>query len=161
MPGFYPGSVYVSMLDKIERFDGEYRFLSNFYMCPVTYEGIMYTCSEGAYVAQKTLDLNIRREISIMPHAGMIKITGRGIALRPDWDLIKLDIMAQVIEAKFDQNPDIRDKLLATGNAYLEEGNWWKDTYWGVCPVGSGNGQNMLGKLLMRLRDRYKGLQPA
>lgn len=40
----------------IDLFDGEYAFLSNFYLCKVKYNGIEYKHSEGAFQAQKTLN---------------------------------------------------------------------------------------------------------
>ena len=46
-------------------------------------------------------------------------------------------------------NPDLKEKLLATGNEELVEGNWWGDQYWGIC---DGIGKNKLGKLLMKVR---------
>ena len=54
------------------------------------------------------------------------------------------------VKAKFSKNPILKAKLLATGDAELIEGNWWNDTYWGVC---KGVGKNKLGKILMRVRD--------
>jgi predicted NAD-dependent protein-ADP-ribosyltransferase YbiA (DUF1768 family) len=39
--------------------------------------------------------------------------------------------------------------LKATGDEELVEGNWWNDTFWGVC---NGVGENNLGKLLMKIR---------
>ena len=47
------------------------------------------------------------------------------------------------------QIPSLRDKLIATGDAYIEETNNWGDEFWGVC---HGFGENMLGKILMEIR---------
>ena len=49
--------------------------------------------------------------------------------------------------------PELREKLLATGNEELIEGNWWGDTYWGVC---KGKGENNLGKSLMKIRTELQ-----
>mgnify|MGYP005981410963 CR=1 FL=1 len=38
----------------IDEFRGEYAFLSNFYSCPVTYNGESYLNSEAAFQAQDT-----------------------------------------------------------------------------------------------------------
>ena len=62
---------------------------------------------------------------------------------------VKDNIMYFIIRNKFIQNDDLMEKLVATGNAELIEGNWWKDTYWGVC---EGIGENKLGKILMQVR---------
>lgn len=61
--------------------------------------------------------------------------------------------MYLVVKSKFEQNSDLKDKLIATGDEYLEEGNTWNDTYWGVC---RGKGKNILGKILMRVREELK-----
>lgn len=49
--------------------------------------------------------------------------------------------------------PGLQAKLLETGNEELVEGNYWGDTFWGVC---RGRGENHLGKLLMKVRTYYK-----
>jgi len=68
---------------------------------------------------------------------------------------MKADIMLELLRLKF-AFYDLGMLLLATEDAVLEEGNWWGDTYWGVCPSGSGNGENMLGRLLMQVREELK-----
>ncbi len=58
--------------------------------------------------------------------------------------------MTDLVRQKF-QDPELRAALLATGNRYLEETNWWGDTFWGVC---NGAGENRLGMILMAIRTR-------
>ena len=65
--------------------------------------------------------------------------------------------MLDVVRAKFDQHPDLAQKLLATGDEELVEGNDWGDIYWGVY---KGHGKNMLGKILMRVRAELRGENP-
>lgn len=143
----------MTKVDSILTFFGNYRFLSNFYPAEFVWDRIIWPSSEHAYVAAKTLDREERLKISRMEGKGVIKRYGRQIDLRPDWEEVKYDIMLEIVRAKFSQNPDLKEKLLATGNAHLEEGNHWKDRIWGVCPPGSGNGKNYLGKILMQVRE--------
>lgn len=143
----------MTKVDSILTFFGKYRFLSNFYPAEFVWDRIIWPSSEHAYVAAKTLDREERLKISRMEGKGVIKRYGRQIDLRPDWEEVKYDIMLEIVRAKFSQNPDLKEKLLATGNAHLEEGNHWKDRIWGVCPPGSGNGKNYLGKILMQVRE--------
>ena len=73
--------------------------------------------------------------------------------LRHDWEKVKFDIMYEICKAKFSQNAELKDKLLATGDEYLEEGNTWGDRIWGTV---NGKGQNNLGKILMRVREELR-----
>ncbi len=114
----------------------------------------MYPSSENAYMAAKTTDLEARKAFrSMSPKEA--KIAGRLIPLREDWDMVKLVIMRSILFDKFSRNIDIRDALLQTGDAYLEETNHWGDKIWGVC---EGDGQNLLGKMLMDTRAYWKNV---
>ena len=59
--------------------------------------------------------------------------------------------MEEIVRAKFGQNPVLADKLLATGDTLLIEGNTWGDKFWGV-DTRVGQGENHLGKILMKVR---------
>lgn len=78
------------MSEPILGFSGPNRFMSNFIECPVDFEGINFPSTEHAYVAAKTLDLELRKEISQVNTAGQVKRLGRALTLRPDWEEIKL-----------------------------------------------------------------------
>lgn len=140
-------------MEKIEQFDGEYRFLSNFYLCPIEYDGITYPSSEHAYQAAKTFDVKIRKKIAAIKTPNQCKKTGKTIPIRPDWNDVKLFVMKEIVGIKFRTNLDLKEKLLATNDAELIEGNWWGDKYWGVC---KGEGFNYLGKILTKLREELK-----
>lgn len=134
----------------INNFRGENFFLSNFYCVPITYNGITYQNSEAAFQAQKTTDKTLQLQFSpLNPLAA--KHLGRNIPLRKDWENIKIQVMNEIVEAKFRQNPFLLEKLIDTGNEYLEEGNHWGDKTWGT--VG-GVGSNYLGQILMNVRDK-------
>jgi ribA/ribD-fused uncharacterized protein len=132
----------------IESFDGKFKFLSNFYSCDVFYDGLMYKNAEAAYQSAKTTDLKTRLYFKNM-FPSEAKKHGRKLPLRKDWEEIKYDIMLEIVRNKFKWNKDLKQKLLATKQVLLIEGNWWKDTYWGMC---EGVGQNNLGKILMQVR---------
>ena len=144
-------------MNKISQFVGENLFLSNFYLEKLVWEGILWPSSEHAYQAAKTLDPQSRINIANLATPGQAKRAGRTLTLRPDWESVKLEVMYSIVHAKFKQNPHLLEKLLATGDAYLEEGNYHDDRIWGVCPPDSGNGRNLLGKVLMAVRmDLHK-----
>ncbi len=136
-------------MERIEHFKGDYSFLSNFYVIDVEYEGMIYPSSEHAYVAAKTLDFEIRKDIIKLSTPGKAKRFGREIDLRSDWEDVKIREMRVIVGYKF-SIPEMEQKLLATGNSELIETNNWNDTFWGVC---NGIGKNNLGKLLMSIRN--------
>ena len=139
-------------------FDGEYAFLSNFYECDVTYDGLTYKNSEAAFHAQKTLDPTERSKFTTLNPSESKKM-GRKITLRKDWELVKTNVMYKVCLAKFSQNPDLKEKLLATKDEYLEEGNYWHDNCWGECHCDrcrNITGENRLGQILMKIREEFK-----
>lgn len=138
------------MDNAITIFKGDYFFLSNFYVAPVVYQGIRFENNEAAFQAAKCPE-RMRDFCGISPQAA--KRLGRRVELRPDWEAVKYDVMYQVCKAKFTQNPGLRNKLLATGDAELVEGNTWGDQVWGVC---KGVGENNLGKILMRVRSELR-----
>lgn len=135
-------------------FDREYSFLSNFYDSPFVHEGITYPTNEHFFQAMKTLDQEERKKIAAAATPGQSKRLGRHVALRPDWEAIKLDVMKEGLALKF-ADPKLREKLLATGDEILVEGNWWHDNTWGSCHCPLCDkipGKNLLGKALMELR---------
>lgn len=137
------------VMSNINNFRYEFAFLSNFYECDVTYNGVTFCNSEAAFQAQKSLDINERNCFAALDPSEA-KRRGRNVKLRSDWEAVKDDIMLNIIRAKFLQNQCLAKMLVDTGTAYLCEGNTWGDSYWGVC---NGNGQNKLGKFLMVVRD--------
>lgn len=137
---------------KIERFEGEYEFLSNFYAMPIEYEGLIYPSSEAAFQAAKTTNKAKRIRFMGMTDPRKAKRAGRALKLRPNWERIKLDVMLAILRIKFGSSP-LREMLLNTGNAQLIEGNWWGDRFWGVC---DGEGENHLGRLLMQVRAELR-----
>ena len=139
----------------IDAFRNEYFFLSNFYEAPVSYEGISYQNNEAAFQAMKCISPLDRAQFANLSPTEAKKL-GRKINLRHDWEDIKVNVMKELIHCKFDQNPDLKEKLLSTGNTYLEEGNNWGDKIWGTV---NGQGANLLGRILMQERDFLKEIE--
>jgi ribA/ribD-fused uncharacterized protein len=135
-------------------FFGPYRFLSNFWLSQLMWDGIVWPSSECAYQAAKSLDRDIRLTFATKTPLEA-KRAGKAIAMRDDWDAVKVQIMYEIVHAKFSQNPLLKQQLLDTGNVILEEGNSWGDRTWGICPAGSGIGRNELGKILMQIRQEF------
>jgi len=143
-------------LPPITQFSGLYRWLSNFWPIQIEYEGKIYPSVEHAYQAAKTLDNGDREAIRIEPNPAAAKKLGNKVQLREDWEDIKLKVMRKLLKQKFSKDPWM-SMLIATADRKLIEGNWWNDTYWGVC---KGKGENRLGKLLMAIRKNLIKKEP-
>ena len=138
----------------IDKFADEYGFLSNFsphgFICD---RGINWKTSEHYYQAQKEERNSIEMK-AIMNAAtpGKAKRLGKGRG-PVNWQDLSIGVMEKAVRYKFDHNPDIKQKLLDTGYAQLVEGNTWGDTFFGQV---NGKGKNVLGKILMNLREKYR-----
>ena len=131
--------------------------LSNFSSFSLLWKGIRFHTSEAAYHWEKFPDAPSVQEaiaIAISAHEAF-KIAERNKALRrTDWDLVKVDIMRDILRAKANQHEYVRRKLLATGDRELVE-NSWRDNFWGWGP--NKDGKNQLGKLWMEIRSEIRG----
>lgn len=133
-------------------------FLSNFYESknPITYKGHTYKNAEAAFQAQKVP--GHEAEFSQLSGYGA-KSLGRKIRMSPqrvaEWNNQRINVMREIIRAKFNVNPELKEQLLATGDAELVETREHGDIFWGVDKT-TGRGANNLGKLLMELRDQYR-----
>lgn len=140
----------------ITEFQGEYRWLSNFWPAIVVLDGVQYPSVEHAYMAAKSTDPAWRAFCAATQSAGKVKRASKNIQLVPAWDTTKVSVMAGLLRQKFSVEP-LRGLLLSTGDTLLQEGNRWGDRFWGVDlrstpPVG----QNILGRLLMNVRSELE-----
>lgn len=141
----------------IDFFDGEYAFLSNFYNASCIFEEKLYPTVEHAFQAAKSLDHAERDWIAAAGSPGLAKRLGRRINLRPDWEKVKFDVMEECLRSKFADSV-LKQKLLATSDEELVEGNYWHDNTWGNCSCERCKdivGRNMLGNILMKLRTEF------
>ncbi|TDP92298.1 hypothetical protein EDF62_1503 [Leucobacter luti] len=149
------------LLDGIETaisgFSGEHRWLSNFWLSPVTLDGVTAATAEHHYQAAKAMNTDDWSQVMSAETPGAAKRAGSAIEARDDWDDVKVQVMRRVTEAKF-KYPDLAKRLLDTGHAPLIEENHWHDTFWGVCScdVHGYSGQNMLGRILMDVRQSLR-----
>lgn len=147
-------------MKEINSFSEEHDFLSNFAPSPFALGGDVWPTVEHAFQAKKTWDSNDRRIIKGATTPGKAKRLGRKVVMRDDWEFEKVHVMLKLVRKKFEQNHDLAEKLIATGTATLIEGNNWHDNFWGDCSCIKGvcllTGQNMLGKILMLVREELR-----
>lgn len=150
---------------EITSFRGEYGFLSNFTWLTnsIEFNGYQFQSVEAAYMAAKSLyqknnTVDIHKWISYCAYIHInkqseMKKNSYQLSLNEQWDIDKIKIMHNLVSQKFNNNSDLCEKLLNTGNRLIIENNHWNDRFWGVC---KGKGQNMLGRILMDVRDNIK-----
>ena len=139
----------------IDDFKGDYAFLSNFYQCDFVFEGLTYHTSEAAFQAQKCSTEDEKIKYTTVTNPVAAKHMGKKEPGFPsNWNEISYGIMKNILKAKF-AVPELKEKLKATGDAVLIEGNRHHDNRWGNCTCDrckNREGQNWLGKILMELR---------
>ncbi len=140
---------------KFYKTDDKYGCFSNFAAYPIQVDGKLWPTSEHYFQAQKFAgtphEEAIRRTDSPMIAAKMGR--DRSKPLRMDWEAVKDEIMLKAVRAKFTQHKDLAKILLNTGSALIVE-HTGNDNYWG--DGGHGRGKNMLGQILMRVREELK-----
>lgn len=140
----------------IHCFEGEYAFLNNFFEPAngIRFVGEKFRCSEAVYQSQKTHDINIRRAMINMNGSEAKRFGRHNIVLRPDWKErdVRVFAMNHALMIKF-RDAELKQKLIATGDKILVDENRWSDKFWGI---KNGRGENMLGRLLMQVREYFR-----
>ncbi len=143
-------------MDDIREFQGQYRWLSNFWEAEIDFSDFRYPTVEHAYQASKTLDNVWRKRIAMCATAGQAKRMGKKAPLRPDWEVIKVNQMYWLVKKKFYQHPGLGLMLIDTSPRLLVEGNRWHDNFWGQCLCQACRFEikhNHLGIILMQVRS--------
>lgn len=145
---------------QIKGFFGKYRWLSNFGAAHVVVDDVTYGSVERAYQAMKWRPedrayFETCTDEEAITYNRQHQPNGHSAE---EWDEMRICVMRFLLEQKFDPklNPDNARKLLETGDRYLEETNWWNDTFWGKNLQGEG--ENHLGELLMEIRTALREL---
>lgn len=137
---------------------------SNLFPRAITFEGEVFATAEHAYQAGKARKKQVRDWILSAPTPGLVAMAAHGLYtwdIVPDWSKIKFDRMRAVLRAKFSQHADLREILLSTGSARLVEAGTVPNAVnrtWGEV---NGKGKNMMGVMLMELREEFRSLYEA
>lgn len=141
-------------MSTVRFYEGEYYPLSNFSAHEVVFEGERYKTAEHAYQVAKFHDPVMRDKIRNAPSAYLAREWAQAKEGRSEgFEKKKVGIMKSIMRAKVEQHDDVREKLLATGDANLEK-NHPLDAFWGAGADGSG--ENMMGTLWMEIRDEIR-----
>lgn len=141
-----------------------YGAFSNLFRRPMEFEGRVYPTAEHAYQAGKARKDEVREWILSAPTPSLVAMAAHGLYtwdIVPEWSRIKFDRMRRVLSAKFTQHEDLKKLLLSTGNARLVEAGRTDNAVnrtWGEV---NGKGQNMLGVLLMEVREEIRAREKS
>lgn len=138
--------------DTINNFKGAFDFLSNRYPCRVFWEGMEYRSAEAAFRASKCKDEK-ERKVFAGCSTDKAVLKGKDLMPYPGWEDAQINIMESILQAKFEQNPTLMQKLAETGNRILLNGNNKQETFWGI-DLYSWAGENHLGRIIMNIRDK-------
>lgn len=139
-------------------------YFSQWYPSPFTIDGKTFSCAEQYYMFNKALafgDKETALKVLATSSPKTMKALGKQVKGFTDaeWDKIKYEIVVQGNRAKFGQNPDLKQKLMNTGNSTLAELSPY-DAIWGVGTTSQNQalwkGQNLLGKALMQVRGELR-----
>jgi ribA/ribD-fused uncharacterized protein len=139
-----------------------YGAFSNLYRRAIVFEGGEYPTSEHAYQAGKARKDSVREWLMAAPSPSLLAMAAHGLYVwdvHPDWSKTKFDRMKRVLQAKFTQHEDLRELLLSTGNARLVEKATVDNAVNRLWGEVNGVGKNMLGQLLMEVRDELRAAQ--
>lgn len=140
-------------------YEQEFYVFSNFSSFNLRWKGIVFYTSEVAYHWEKFLKTDneqiaaeIRYEIlaANSSHEAFKIARKYDNYKRKDWDLVKVDIMREILKEKVNQHEYVKKKLIESGNKELIE-NSWRDSFWGWGE--DKQGKNMLGNLWMSIRS--------
>jgi N-glycosidase YbiA len=134
---------------------GEYGCFSNFSRHSIFLNGKRWPTSEHFFQAMKFQGTEHEEEARLTKKPSEAAAMGRDRKrpLRRDWESVKDGIMLEAVRAKFTQHEDLKVILLGTGDAKLVE-HTTNDSYW--ANGGDGSGKNMLGQILMRVREELR-----
>ena len=139
----------------------KYGCFSNFYPCKFTWDGKIFNCSEQAFMYAKATyfgDAEVAHQIMLESNPKIIKKLGRKVRNFEEdkWANVRYNYMLSINKEKYQQNPGLRQILLSTGDATIVEDSPF-DYLWGIGRDGSGS--NLLGQVLMGIREYYQKLQ--
>jgi len=141
-----------------------YGWLGNMFAAPITYQGQIWRTSEALFQALRFEDVTIREMIrNDKSPMGAKMISKRYKTKRIVEPMLREDIenMRLCLRLKFDQHSELREKLLKTGDHIIFEDvknrKGARHKFWGAVLTNDWlDGQNMLGKLLMELREELR-----
>lgn len=107
-----------------------------------------------AYVSQLTGASPKVSADMVIDFGGAKSFKEKGYHIVDGWKDIRDELMLEILTAFYDQNPDLKARLISTRPKYLAYWRKKQGSHWGVSRTGK-SGENAYGELLMGLRDEF------
>ena len=161
-PQYYSIETYpVTECASIHKVDMEWGIFSNFGRTPLVVDGITFKNSEQLFQMMKFKDAEVLQDVYKAGNPKMTTKKWEKTHRRPDWGSMIVDAIKFCIQQKYEQSEEFRSKLEQSKGLYIveDQSSFAKknpDT-WGVKKQGDHFvGPNLLGRLLMELRENGK-----
>ncbi len=167
--------MHYSQYDTIERYPAaqtigftstaaEWGIFSNFAKTPMVVGGVEFACVEQLFHYIRLNDEQERAAyLQLTPNMGL-KMKAKAFAKRgverKDWREIAVDVMRFCLNHKYQSSAEFRKALIDSGDRYIveDESNRRKrpDSWGAILDSATGEyyGKNIMGRLLMELRER-------
>ena len=142
----------------------EYGWMGNMAPYPIKFNGEVWLTSEALFQGMRYDDGDIQEIIRLEKSPMGAKMKAKKykdkMVVVP-MSLQDVENMKKCVRMKFDQNPQIKSKLMNTKDAFIFEDignrNGERHKFWGAKKINEseGDGHNMMGRILMELRDDY------
>ena len=144
----------------------EWGIFSNFAQTPLTVKGVTFYSAESLFQVMKFTDAEARKAIFVLKGQGLkmqAKHFEKTVGVRDDWGRIIVDVLKFCLMAKYEQSEEFRRELERSRGLFIVEDQTTfskktADTY-GAKLSSDGTiyeGPNLMGRLLMELRDNGK-----
>lgn len=154
----YPAEGTVSF----NKTDGAWGILGNFARAPIVVDGVVFDCAEKLFQVMKLTDSDARRDVYAargMPIKWRAKHYEKEGARRPDWGRVLIDALKFCLMTKYAQCEPFRAELARTGDRIIVEAAHGRADTYSARLSDDGTvwaGGNLMGRLLMELRDKGK-----
>jgi len=138
----------------ITRFEGFYSFLNNDNPYRIKLGDLEYPNITSAYYASLTTDYDQMLELTTLTPKEAREFSLR-ISYKENWNLLKVSIMEELLRIKFNPDSALFRLLLDTQDSQLKFYNDHGDIFWGINSFSPDEGKNVLGGLLMNIRDEH------
>jgi ribA/ribD-fused uncharacterized protein len=142
----------------------EYGWMGNMAPYPIKLDGKVWLTSEALFQSMRYDDVSVKEMIRVEKSPMGAKMKSKkykGQMVVVPMSELDVENMRKCVKMKFDQHPQLKRQLINTKDAFIYEDignrNGERHKFWGVKKLSESeaDGNNMMGRILMELRDEY------